>query len=360
MARVSVVIPLYNLGRFVGEAIESVLAQTLPAGDIETIVVDDGSTDGGGAVVRRYAPRVRYLRQENRGLPAARNAGLRVAEAPFITFLDADDRFLPEMLAAQLAVFAARPDVGLVYTGFRFIDPDGHQLGSNGWSRDEGDVFARLVLGNLIHPHLALVRRVAAERVGGFDERLGGAADWDFWLRLARAGVRWACVDRPLAEYRVRPDAMHQNVARMLADSLGVLVKVFDDPELPGAMRALRPLAYQRLYLAAACAHYRAGEWPAGMSCLRRAAEARPAFLGEARSLRLFCRWLLPPERQRESAIGADWRRLVGIVRRAVGELFAAPDLAEDVRRERHPARLALVQTSAGIVWRRFFGRRGR
>ena len=349
----SVVIPLYNLGRFVGEAIESVLAQTVVAEDVETIVIDDGSTDGGDAVVRRYVPRVRYVRQDNRGLPAARNAGLACAQGEFVTFLDADDRFLPEMLATQLDVFATRPDVGLVYTGFRFIDGGGRPLGTNGWSRDEGDVFRRLVLGNLIHPHLALVRREAAERIGGFDERLGGAADWDFWLRLARAGVRWACVDRALAEYRLRPDAMHVDASRMLGDSLGVLEKLFADPSLPDSVRALRPLAYQRVHLDAACAHYRAGRWSDAMACLRRAAEARPAFLAEPASIRLFCRWLLPPERRREATVAAERRRVMAVVRRALGELFATPGLDPEIRRRRWGAHVAVWRTNARLVWKR-------
>ena len=117
---VSVIVPLYNLRQFVAEAIESALAQTLPPDEVEVIVIDDGSTDGGGEVVERYLPRVRYFRQENRGLSAARNAGIRVARAPSLTFLDADDRILPEKLAVQLDVFAARRRArrpSLVYCG---------------------------------------------------------------------------------------------------------------------------------------------------------------------------------------------------------------------------------------------------
>src|SRR5207249_5665470 len=108
--RVSVIVPLYNLREFVGDAIESVLAQTLPAHQLELIVVDDGSTDGGAEVVRHFVPPVRYLRQENRGLSAARNTGIRAARAPFLAFLDADDRLLPDKLAAQLEVFSPRPE----------------------------------------------------------------------------------------------------------------------------------------------------------------------------------------------------------------------------------------------------------
>ncbi|HJQ84975.1 MAG TPA: glycosyltransferase, partial [Candidatus Binatia bacterium] len=351
--RVSVVIPLYNLGRWVGDAIESVLGQTVPAAEIETIVVDDGSTDGGGDVVRRYEPRVRYARQENRGVSAARNAGLRLARGAFVTFLDADDRFRPEMLAAQLACFAARPEVGVVYTGYRHIDAAGAVVGENGWARDEGDVLPRLALGNLIHPHLALVRRTVVERTGGFDEALSGTADWDLWLRIARMGVPWACVDRPLAEYRLRPEAMHQDVDRMLGDAVRVLDKLFADPELRPDVRELRPLAYQRAHLGAAAAHLRAGDRVAAGRWLRCAAEADASFLTTAHGLRLFCRWLLPPERQRDATVVREGSRLLGIVAGALDDLYAVPDLPVDVRRTRWRARLALWRLRARLLRKR-------
>src|SRR5690242_10367772 len=94
--RVSVVLPLHDLRDYVGQAVESVLAQTVPADDVEIVVIDDGSRDGGGEVARSYAPRVRVVRQDNRGLSAARNAGIALTGAPLIAFLDADDRFLPD------------------------------------------------------------------------------------------------------------------------------------------------------------------------------------------------------------------------------------------------------------------------
>src|SRR5690242_71279 len=113
---VTVVIPSYNGARYLGEAIESVLAQTHPS--VETIVVDDGSVDGTTALVSSYGDRVRGIRQENRGLAAARNSGIRAAAGTYVAFLDHDDRYLPEKTARQVAVFEARPDVGLVHTGW--------------------------------------------------------------------------------------------------------------------------------------------------------------------------------------------------------------------------------------------------
>jgi hypothetical protein len=351
--RASVIIPVYNLRRFVGEAIESVLAQTLPPEHIEIIVVDDGSTDGSGEVAQRYAPRVRYLRQDNRGLCAARNAGMAVARAPFLAFLDADDRFLPEKLAAQLEVFDARPEIGLVYTGFRYVDDGGAPLPQIGWTRLEGDVFATLVLGNLIHPHVALVRREAIERAGGFDEQLSPAGDWDMWLRISRPGLRWACVDRALAEYRVRHDAMHQDVGRMHADCLRVLDKVFADPTLAAAVTALRPLAYRRAHLVAACDHYRVGKRTEGARCLREAARLDPRFLADPQALQLLCRWLLPLGHQRGSVMVTELPRLAATLRGMLADLFRAPGLERDVARLRWRATLATARALLPLVRKR-------
>jgi glycosyltransferase involved in cell wall biosynthesis len=351
--RASIIVPLYNLRRFVGEAIESALAQTLPADDIEVIVVDDGSTDGGGEFVKAYAPRVRYVRQANRGLCAARNAGIRVARAPYLGFLDADDRFLPEKLAAQLAVFDQRPEVGLVYTGFRYVDEHGEPLPQIGWTRLEGDVFPALVLGNLIHPHVALVRRDVVERAGGFDETLGPAGDWDFWLRISRPGLVWACVDRPLAEYRVRADAMHQDVTRMHRDCVRVLEKVFSDPTLPAAVADLRPRAYQRTHLVAACDHYRVGDRAAGTHWLHEAARLDASFLTDPASLRDLFRALLPLGYQRGVVVIDELPRLVRTLRLALADLFAAPDLEPQITRLRWRSRLALVHAVAPLARKR-------
>ena len=346
-ARVSVVIPVYNMRSYLPEAVESALAQTLPADAVEIVVVDDGSTDGSSDVAARYAPRVRVVRQENRGLPAARNAGIRASDAPFLTFLDADDRLLPEKLAAELALFDARSDLGVVYSGVRHIDGDGHPLPQRGFSREEGDVLARLVLGNLFHPVAAMVRRALVERAGAFDERLTSVEDWDLWLRIARLGARWGCVDRVLAEYRIRPDGMHQNPRRMLDNSLRVLERVFAEPGLPADVQALEGEAYQNVYLAAACDWYRAGDDAAGAAAFRAAAAARPAFLGDRRALKTVGRRLLPGGHQNDARVVANWSRVSRLLRRMLRQLFATADLEPAIARRRTAAWLAYARLAA-------------
>lgn len=351
--RVSVVIPVYNMRDYVSEAIESVLAQTLPPEAVDVVVVDDGSTDGSGEAARRRAPGVRIIRQDNRGLPAARNAGIRASSAPYLAFLDADDRFLPGKLAAELALFEARPALGVVYSGCRYIDPAGSPLPQHGWSHEEGDVFPRLVLGNLIHPHAALVRRDLVEQAGLFDERLTSVEDWDLWLRVARHGATWGRVDEVLAEYRLRAEGMHQNPARMLENRLRVLERVFVDPDLPPAVVALRPEAFQNAYLAAACDWYRARDETSGARAFRAAVTARPALLGEPRTLRTICRGLLPEGRRNDAVVLAEWPELSEVLRRMLRQLFAAPDLDPTLARWRTAARLAYGRTAARYARRR-------
>ena len=344
--RVSVVIPLYNLRDFVAEAIESVLAQTVDPATLEILVVDDGSTDGGGEIVARYAPRVRCLRQQNRGLSAARNAGIRATSAPFLSFLDADDRMLPEKLALQLEAFDAHPELGAVYSGWHCIDETGARLPQRGRSVHHGDLLADLVLGNLMHPHTVLVRRPPVEAAGGFDETLTSVEDWDLWLRLARAGARWHCVDRPLAEYRIRPGAMHQNPRRMLDNRLRVLAKVFDDGRaLPPHVASRRALALQNAHLVAASDFLRAGERTEAARAFRAAVVCRPEILTEPASLRRFCRLVLPEGHQREAALVANWRPLTRMLHATLADLFARPDLDASVQRLRSRAALAYWRT---------------
>lgn len=310
----AVVIPLHNLRAFVGEAIESVLAQDLSPEAVEIVVVDDGSTDGGGEIARRFGPRVRCLAQPNRGLSAARNAGIQATVAPLVHFLDADDRLTPTALGSLAAALDASPEAGVAYTGVQCIDAAGRALPQRGWPRAEGDVLAALVLGNLAPPHAMLVRRAVLERVGGFDEALGPAADWDLWLRVARAGVRWVHVARPLVEYRVRPGGMHRSAATMAAERVRVLDDVFADPALPAAAATLRPLAWQNVYLINAAEHFQAGASDEGVRWFQAAVEVRPALLDEPATLSTFCSWLLPMGYRTGTLLAGEWHHVLHVL----------------------------------------------
>jgi glycosyltransferase involved in cell wall biosynthesis len=192
---VSVVIPCFGYAHYLGEAIESVLAQTAPPGDI--LVVDDGSPDDTAGVTRRYADRgVRYLRRPNGGPAAARNTGASACTGEYVVFLDADDRLEARYLAATCAALdSAAPDVGYAYTQCRYFGAIDGTTNFPEWD------LGRLLRWNFVHASALVALDLV--RAHPFDEGLHlGIEDWDFYLTLAEEGVRGTLVDEPLLWYR--------------------------------------------------------------------------------------------------------------------------------------------------------------
>jgi glycosyltransferase involved in cell wall biosynthesis len=187
--RVSVILPTYNRASLLKHALDSVLSQTV--GDIETIVIDDGSTDKTVELVKGYTPRVRYIRIEHSGLPSvARNVGLRLAQGDYIAFLDSDDQWLPAKVERQLEVLETRPAVGLVCSNALALGHGRHALGRL-YLRDDqagsGWVLERLLMDNFVITSTAMVRRSLLSRTGLFSEDplLLVGEDYDLWLRIA-------------------------------------------------------------------------------------------------------------------------------------------------------------------------------
>ncbi len=259
---VSVVIPAWNAEAWVGRAVESALAQDHEPKEI--IVVDDGSTDGTADVLAAYGRRIRLVRQTNRGLPAARNAGLRAARGTLVAFLDADDRWLPGKLAAQVALMRERPDLGFCATEAWLEDEAGRRLGR--W-RDEGRLPGRTFLETLFARNAAvpgsasavMVRRELALAVGGFDETLRAHEDVDLWMRLA-AVAGFACVPEPLAAVTRREGSVSSRLATMKAEARRILRK--NRRLLPPRSRG----AYWRWCYAGMLADYAKWEARAGRS----------------------------------------------------------------------------------------------
>src|SRR5919112_3279382 len=156
---VSVVIPCYNQAHFVGEAIESVLAQSYP--HFEIVVIDDGSTDTTSEVAGRY-PGVRCVRQDNQGLSAARNSGLRHSEGEYVVFLDADDRLLPEALEAGLECLKSHPECAIAFGPYRLIASDGSFLKQRRQPVVGKDSYAALLQRNYIGVPAAMMYRRGA------------------------------------------------------------------------------------------------------------------------------------------------------------------------------------------------------
>ena len=251
MSGIAVVIPCFNLGRFIEEAVHSVLGQTRAA--TEVVVVDDGSTDPTTRQVLASMdlPGVRIVRTENCGVSAARNRGIRLTSAEYLVTLDADDRLSPDYLAQTAARLDAQPELGFVSTALQTFGESAYV-----WTPREPSVVNALVRGA---PHPAsLFRRTVWDAVGGFDQSpsLQGCEDLDFWVSAMEHGYRGAVIPQALLEYRVRHDSVHQRLV-FGGGQQGVMAAVFKKhrrtiesigPEL--LIEKERFLAEQRVYRA--------------------------------------------------------------------------------------------------------------
>lgn len=208
MPKVSVIIPTYNRASMVCEAIDSVLTQAYLS--FEIVVVDDGSTDGTGDVLRaRYGDRIRYFDQENQGRAVARNRGIRLSQGEYLVFLDSDDWLLPEALEVQAGFLDCHPEVDVVYGDGYYCDAKGlwlQRIAEERPSIPEEGLLAVMVLHNVVvATHSAMVRRRALDLLGDpwLDERLRGTEDADLWLRLAAVGAHFAAHQKPVCAYRL-------------------------------------------------------------------------------------------------------------------------------------------------------------
>ena len=233
---VSVVIPCYQQARFLGEAIESVLAQTYP--HYEIIVVDDGSSDDVEEVAARYSS-VRYIRQENRGSAAARNAGLRESTGPYVVFLDADDRLLPRAFEIALSGFRTHPECAFVFGLCRLIAQDSSILPASQEPYFEENHYAGMLRTCPIwHPAAVVFRRAVLDSVGAFDPSLIVCSDYELYLRVARS-VPVHGHNHLVSEYRQHSANKSLNTAKMLKHVTMILrsqlVYIKGDPQCEAA-----------------------------------------------------------------------------------------------------------------------------
>lgn len=228
MPAVSVVMPAYNVAPYIGAAIDSVLAQTF--GDFELLVVDDGSTDGSGAIAARYAARdarVRLVHQPNAGISAARNMALRHARGSIVAILDSDDLWDPAYLQEQVAILEARPEVDIVTGNAWFLGSRLDGRPARPWPDPRpAPTLAALLADETAVFIMSVFRRRVPETIGPFDESLRTNEDYDFWLRAAAAGFVFCRNDRPLGYYRRRDDSLSASELRMLPGILRVYRKL--------------------------------------------------------------------------------------------------------------------------------------
>jgi glycosyltransferase involved in cell wall biosynthesis len=301
--RVSVVVPAYNCAKYLAACIGSALGQEGP--EVEVVVVNDGSPDDTDAVVEPFLDRIKYIRQENRGLSGARNRGFRESEGEFVCFLDADDLLLPGKFFAQLERFNAEPDLGVVISGYEEVAEDGETLlvaVEKRWNRDG---LGRLLRHEVFPCHTALLRREALERSSLFPEDIPRdeyQEDWQLWLEIALEGVEFGSVVVPTCRYRNRSGSGRQAVLRHMDGARRVVRWLRSHPrygELRDEIECLHVIVeMERVARAFYC-----GDLEEAEKSLVREASAHPDFWTRpATMLRLFERTLSPSE-------GGAWGR---------------------------------------------------
>ncbi len=249
---VSVIIPTYNRAHFLNEAVRSVLDQTFT--DFEIIVVDDGSTDHTGDLVRTFLDtRIRYIHQAHRGINASMNTGLRAARGAYIGRLDSDDVWLPEMLVSEVEALNRHADVGAVYGRAQAMDETGRPLPNTRGlpQRYPDSSFVSMLYEDFTSSVTLLVRRECFDHIGLYDESLTTAGDWNICLRIARH-YSFFFVDQVVARFRLHQGNISGPSSVYFADSLQnrerLLNEVFAASDLPEAAVAIKPIAYRNVY----------------------------------------------------------------------------------------------------------------
>lgn len=224
---ISVVMPVYNVEKYVAGAIGSVLDQTFS--DFELIIVDDGGQDGSVDICRQFDdPRIRIVSQANRGLAGARNTGIRESVGDLVALIDSDDLWRPRKLEALVDLMNANPLVGVAYTASELIDEDGRPIGVQQSPKianvTAADVFLRNPVGNGSAPMLRrealadLARASRGQQTGEwFDESFRQSEDIECWMRIALTTLwRFAGVSEPLTLYRINEGGLSASVIRQL------------------------------------------------------------------------------------------------------------------------------------------------
>lgn len=238
---VSVIVPTYNTSGFISEALDSAFAQTFR--DFEIIVVNDGSPDTEELeqAIAPYLQSIRYIKQDNRGLAAARNTGIRHARGEYLAFLDSDDRWRPDFLASQMKLFEEVPSPDMVYSDAEYFG-DSRLAGkkymeicpSNGPVTIESMITEKCqIFGSCVSR-----KRVVVE-AGFFDEDFRCCEDYDLWLRVLYRGGRITYQRKVLVMYRCRQDSLSQDALRMLGTLMEIYKKADQTMELSEGTRAI-------------------------------------------------------------------------------------------------------------------------
>lgn len=278
---VSIIIPAYNGDRYLARTLESIFSQTYSR--YEIIIVDDGSTDHTRQCLQPYGDRIRYVYQQNQGVAAARNHGMKLAQGEFVAFLDQDDVMLPEKLALQVSAFENNLAVGIVHSGWRLVNAaeqplsdiepwhDAPILDAEGWLRRMPVLLSAM-----------LFRRQWLEQVGEFDSQYQQACDVDLVQRLALLGCQTVWVRQVLVLYRQHDRNDSLNTLIQAEEAWMVRKRLFDRPDFPPSLRACQKDSYYYVLIWIAWRLFHTQRFPEMASYLEKALEYRPGTWTEA------------------------------------------------------------------------------
>jgi glycosyltransferase involved in cell wall biosynthesis len=329
MPSISTIITTYNRAGLLAQAIQSVLAQTYP--DFELIVVDDGSTDNTRNVVESIADaRIRYIWQENQERAVARNTGLASSRGQYITFLDSDDRFLPDKLQAQVSMLELHPDIGMVMGGWEDVDAEGAHIRTvRGWDGQTSMGAQNWLFDCPTVIGANLIRREWLIRVGGFNPEQVPGEDTDLWIRLHLAGCPMMWDHQLVMQRRIHAGNTISDLERMRKGHIALIDRLFQAPRFAQSVGLTRNQAHALVLLHAACREYGAFSVETGRRVLSEAIAADPSLLDErgAKILRAVLVW---------AGNQAPWEDPVAYVRRVLDNL---PGSACTLRRRSREAR---------------------
>jgi glycosyltransferase involved in cell wall biosynthesis len=246
MPKVSVIIPTYNRGQYITQALESVLNQTFR--DYDIIVIDDGSTDNTGEILKKYEGKIRSIRQENQGISNTRNRGIRETNGEYLAFLDSDDYWTPEKLKEQVNILDAYSKVGIVYSRMPIINKMGEKIGMKP-AGVSGKNFKELleVWGDL-PTSTVMTRRECFEKAGLFDPSLDPMEDIDMWIRISRFYDLYEIENKILAYYRRHEEQVTTSKAKVYTGLLKINTKIYENyPEAPRDLTVKRIVQNQYL-----------------------------------------------------------------------------------------------------------------
>jgi glycosyltransferase involved in cell wall biosynthesis len=284
---VSVVVPAYNQAHYLPEALQSILAQSYC--DYEIIVVDDASTDATKDVMQQYGDNVRYVYQENQGLAGARNTGIRLARGAYVALLDSDDVWLPCFLQEMMAAVNRDAAATAYYCRAQCMDAEGLLLPQilSVQLPAPDQLYQALLRANFIVPSTVILHRSSATTAGLFDPNFRRLQDWEFWLRLLRAGHRFIGVDQCLVHYRLHDSSLSTDPTGGAKAALALAEKHFGpDHGEPRDWPADKQRIYGGIYSACALTVLvRNQDWETCTKYLRKAFRVDPTLV---KSLDLF------------------------------------------------------------------------